>query len=71
MRRCLIAGEASVLLEQVLAVCDQVLGELHPNTLKTRVNLGRVYRDLGCINEAVVMHEQAHAGLLQVLGESH
>jgi tetratricopeptide (TPR) repeat protein len=64
-------SEAIPLCEQTLADRARILGDEHPDTLKSRNNLAFVYQEAGRADAAIPMYEQALAGLERVLGERH
>lgn len=49
----------------------RVLGEDHPDTLRSRDNLAVVYREAGRVEEAIPLYEQALSGFERVLGKDH
>ena len=59
------------MVEQTLAACERLLGADHPRTLGARNNLASAYRDVGRVNEAIMLFEQALAGRERVLGADH
>ncbi|MFG3135068.1 FxSxx-COOH system tetratricopeptide repeat protein [Streptomyces sp. NPDC048211] len=59
------------LFEAVLAQCEQVLGDTHPDTLKNRNNLANAYQDVRDLGRAVPLHEVTLAQSEQVLGDTH
>jgi hypothetical protein len=52
-----------------LAGFQRVLGEDHLNTLTSLINLAAIRSDLGDLQGARELHEQAVAGYQRVLGE--
>ena len=64
-------GEAEPLLEQVLQLRREVLGERHPDTLASLDNLAALYLNQGRYGEAEPLYEQALQLRREVLGERH
>jgi hypothetical protein len=65
-----VAG-ARAFAEQVLAGFREVLGERHPETLRSIDTLAETLRGLGDLAGACALHEEALAGRREVLGERH
>ena len=57
--------------QALVADCERVLGETHPDTLTSRNNLARAYRDAGRLDEAIPLFERTLADRERVLGETH
>ena len=57
--------------QDLVADCGRVLGDTHPDTLTSRNNLARAYRDAGRLDEAIPLLERTLADREQVLGETH
>ena len=57
--------------QALIADCEQVLGDTHPDTLTCRNNLAVAYRDAGRLAEAISLHERTLADREQVLGDTH
>ena len=55
----------------LVADCERVLGETHPNTLASRNNLALAYRSAGRLDEAIPLLERTLADYERVLGETH
>ena len=55
----------------LVADCDQVLGETHPNTVTARNNLAGAYRAAGRLEEAIPLFERTLADRERVSGETH
>ena len=55
----------------VVAECERLLGESHPDTLSVRNNLAGAYRDAGQLGDAVPLFERVLADRERVLGASH
>ncbi|MFC0567396.1 tetratricopeptide repeat protein, partial [Plantactinospora siamensis] len=51
--------------------CERVLGEEHPNTLRSRNNLAYAYRAAGRLGEAIPLYEATLVARERVLGEEH
>ncbi|GHH73766.1 tetratricopeptide repeat protein [Kitasatospora indigofera] len=62
---------ATPLLAAVVAQCEQVLGDIHPNTLTSRNNLALAYRQAGDLARAVPLHESVLADRERLLGDIH
>ncbi|KAL2819850.1 hypothetical protein BDW59DRAFT_164884 [Aspergillus cavernicola] len=63
--------EAEELDVQVLEIRKQVLGPVHPETLRSMANLAATYRDLGRLKEAEELGLQVIESHHQVLGPEH
>ena len=57
--------------QDLVADCEQVLGDTHPNTLACRYHLARAYRNDGRLDEAIPMFERTLADRERVLGDTH
>ncbi|KAE9407215.1 TPR-like protein [Gymnopus androsaceus JB14] len=57
--------------QKVLAQCKEVLGEHHPDTLKSMSYLCSIYHKQGKLNAAQQLGEQVFAQCKNVLGEHH
>ena len=57
--------------ERSLAICEQVLGERHPNTATSLNNLGILLHAMGDLSGASPYYERSLAIREQVLGEQH
>ena len=55
--------------QALVADCERVLGETHPDTLTTRNNLAVAYRDAGRLDEAIPLFERTLADRERVLGD--
>ena len=64
-------GQAIEYGQSQVADCERVLGETHPDTLTSRNNLARAYRDAGRLEEAIPLFERTLADCERVLGETH
>ena len=51
--------EAIPLFEQTLADRERVLGQAHPDTLTSRDNLAKAYKDAGRLDEAEGLRRRA------------
>jgi len=65
------SGEAVQMHEGVLQRRGHVLGEEHPDTLRSLNNLALTYARLGRPDEASQMHEQVLEKRRQILREDH
>ena len=63
--------EALALFREVLAMCREVLGERHPDTLASMNNTANVLKAKGELDEALALHRKALALRREVLGERH
>jgi tetratricopeptide (TPR) repeat protein len=63
--------EAKNVLERTIGLMSDVLGEMHPNTLVTRISLSRVYAWCGKYDEAVRSQGTVIESLGKVLGPYH
>jgi len=63
--------EAIPLYQSTLADREEVLGQTHPDTLKSRHNLACAYRASGRLEEANTLHQRTLADAEQVLGPDH
>jgi tetratricopeptide (TPR) repeat protein len=63
--------EAEPLWKSVLAICEQVLGPEHPDTLSSLNNLAALYDDLGKYEEAEPLYQRALETRERVLGPEH
>ncbi|MCJ1255882.1 Kinesin light chain 3 [Lignoscripta atroalba] len=63
--------EAVKLSEQVLKVRKRILGDEHPDTLKSMNNLACSYSDLGQRQEALKLSEQVLKVSKRILGDEH
>jgi tetratricopeptide (TPR) repeat protein len=57
--------------ELVVAECERVLGDTHPDTLTSRNNLAYAYDRAGRLGEAIPLYERTLADREQVLGDTH
>ena len=64
-------SEAIPVYERTLADRVRVLGEDHPDTLRSRNNLASAYQAAGRVSEAIPLLKQALAGLERALGAQH
>jgi tetratricopeptide (TPR) repeat protein len=64
-------GVAIVSGESLIADCERLLGETHPDTLACRNNLALAYQAAGQAGAAIAMHERTLAHAERVLGVSH
>ncbi|MFF7238413.1 FxSxx-COOH system tetratricopeptide repeat protein, partial [Streptomyces collinus] len=55
----------------VIAQCEQVLGDTHPDTLRSRNNLASAYRAAGDLGRAIPLYEATLAQCERVLGDTH
>ena len=58
------------LTDSVTQACD-VLGPDHPNTLASRNELARTYRDAGRLDKAIALYEQNLEDSIRMLGPDH
>src|SRR6266581_3902872 len=63
--------EAEPLWKSVLAMCEQVLGPEHPDTLSTINNLALLYWNQGKYEQAEPLYQRSLAGRERVLGPEH
>ena len=63
--------EAVTLEEKVLEVSKAVLGEWHPDTLKSKNNLAETYRAQGKIEKVARIQEEVLKNTMQILGNEH
>jgi tetratricopeptide (TPR) repeat protein len=63
--------EAEPLLKILLALCEQVLGPEHPNTLGSLNNLAELYRNQGKYEQAEPLYQRALTTCERVLGPEH
>ncbi|MET9864972.1 tetratricopeptide repeat protein [Streptomyces sp. NPDC006386] len=59
------------LMEATLAQREQILGDIHPQTLTTRNNLAYAYQSAGDMRRAIPLYEATLAQYEQVLGDTH
>ena len=59
------------MFERTLADRERVLGDTHPDTLKSRNSLGYAYRTAGQLAEAIPLYERTLADRERVLGDTH
>ncbi|WP_405894529.1 tetratricopeptide repeat protein [Streptomyces sp. NBC_00104] len=59
------------LLQATLAQCEQILGDTHPKTLRSRNNLAYAYESAGDLERAIPLYEATLAQYEQVLGDTH
>ncbi|MEU6368308.1 tetratricopeptide repeat protein [Streptomyces sp. NPDC046931] len=64
-------ARAIPLLGAMLAWCEGVLGDTHPNTLNSRNNLALAYEEGGDLSRAIPLHEATLAQYERVLGDTH
>jgi len=64
-------SEALPLLEDGYRLYKDVLGEKHPDTLTSLINLAGIYRELGRLSEALPLFEDGYRLSKEVLGEKH
>ncbi|MEU5666745.1 tetratricopeptide repeat protein [Streptomyces longwoodensis] len=64
-------ARAIPLLGAMLAWCEGVLGDTHPNTLNSRNNLAVAYEAAGDLGRAIPLHEATLAQYERVLGDTH
>jgi len=64
-------AKAIPLFKRALAECERTFGRDHPNTLRSRNNLGMCYRAAGLPAEALPLLERAVADCTRVLGPDH
>jgi tetratricopeptide (TPR) repeat protein len=64
-------ARAIPLLEATTAQCNQALGDTHPNTLSSRINLAAAYRASGKLGRAIPLLEVTTAQCSQALGDTH
>ena len=57
--------------QENLPARERVLGPGHPDTLRSRNNLGEAYHDAGYIAEAITLYEQTLGDRERVLGADH
>lgn len=55
----------------LVADCERVLGDTHPDTLTVRHDLAAAYRDAGRLDEAMPLLERTLADRERVLGDTH
>jgi tetratricopeptide (TPR) repeat protein len=65
------AARSILVAEALVADQERVLGADHPETLRTRNNLGIAYRAAGKMTEAITLFEQNLADQERVLGADH
>jgi tetratricopeptide (TPR) repeat protein len=65
------AAQLIRIAEPLLADCERVLGSDHPDTLRTRNNLGAAYWAAGRTAEAIALHEQNLPDCERLLGNDH
>ncbi|KAK4068968.1 hypothetical protein Trihar35433_5547 [Trichoderma harzianum] len=63
--------KAESILERVVAVREEVLGEEHEETIRSQDVLAKVYRELGKYKEAIAILERVVAVRRKILGEEH
>ncbi|KKP03630.1 phosphorylase superfamily protein [Trichoderma harzianum] len=63
--------KAESILERVVAVREEVLGEEHEETIRSQEVLAKVYRELGKYKEAILILERVVAVRKKTLGEEH
>jgi tetratricopeptide (TPR) repeat protein len=64
-------AKAVALLRQALEARQTALGPDHPDTLESRIKLGRAYQAAGRWREALELHQEALAKCRAVLGPNH
>ncbi|MGW7613047.1 tetratricopeptide repeat protein [Streptomyces sp. NPDC054766] len=64
-------ARAIPLFEATLAQREQVLGTIHPNTLRSQNNLANAYQSAGDLGRAIPLFEATLAQYEQVLGDTH
>ena len=64
-------GEAIAAYRQLVADCEQVLGDYHPGTLNSRNNLAYAYMSVRRLADAIALYEQTVADSVRVLGPDH
>ena len=64
-------GEAAALQEEVLQKRRRILGEEHPDTLRSMNNLALTYSDQGRTGEAAALQEEVLQKQRRILGEEH
>ena len=57
--------------QELVADCERVLGDTHPDTLTSRNNLARAYKAAGRLEEAIPLFERTLADRERVLGADH
>ncbi|MFF2801612.1 tetratricopeptide repeat protein, partial [Streptomyces sp. NPDC058051] len=70
-RRAGQMARAIPFLSAVLDQCEQVLGDMHPDTLTSRNNLAYAYGSAGDAGRAIPLYEATLAQSEQVLGDMH
>ena len=63
--------EATNLYKQTLELRKRVLGDEHPDTLRSMINLARSYSNLGLDQEAMTLEKQAVEGQQRIWGKAH
>jgi len=58
-------------LTPIVAECERVLGDTHPDTLTCRNNLAYAYRMAGRLDEAIALYRRTLADRERVLGDTH
>ncbi|WP_326770344.1 tetratricopeptide repeat protein (plasmid) [Streptomyces sp. NBC_01591] len=62
---------SSTYWEQMVADCEQLLGNEHPDTLNARANLATSYRQAGRTNNAIEIEEHVLTEYERLLGNEH
>jgi tetratricopeptide (TPR) repeat protein len=57
--------------QDLAADLERVLGDTHPDTLRSHNNLAAAYRDAGRLDEAIPLYERTLADSERVLGDTH
>ena len=57
--------------QDLVADCERVLGDTHPDTLTSRYHLARAYRNDGRLDEAIPLFERTLADREELLGDTH
>ncbi len=60
--------KAAPLLRQALSIRKEILGEAHPNTATTAANLANLLHDMGRLDEASLLFDQAIEGARETMG---
>ncbi len=63
--------KAESIYQKNLMYCEHYFGKYHHNTLRSRYNLGYIYRKLGRLEEAEKLEKETLKLCKKVLGESH
>ncbi|MEZ5258501.1 MAG: tetratricopeptide repeat protein [Ilumatobacteraceae bacterium] len=64
-------GEAIAEAEPALQFAESVLGDRHPDTLRTRGNLALSYWSAGRVSDAIELEERVLSERVEVLGDRH